>query len=92
MRSEDFLTDDDFVVRTLQTQMREKLAALLNSESADLAEISRRSGIDVAVLQQIKDGRVEISSADMAKILDAAGYFALENELFAETREKLTLK
>ena len=66
------LDDDAFVLLALQSQMRSKVATLLQNDGVSLDEISLKTGID---LQKMKNGDAGVSLQNLRQLLDALDFF-----------------
>lgn len=69
------LDDDAFVLLALQSQMRSKVATLLQNDGVSLDEISLKTGIDLQNLQKMKNGDVGVSLQNLRQLLDALDFF-----------------
>ena len=89
MRSEDVI-NNSFVSNILKAQIKAKLMQILRNAEADLGTLAQKTGLDEPLLARIKNGQADnVSSAEMTKIMDAVGYFELENALLAESGANL---
>lgn len=69
------LDDDAFVLLALQSQMRSKVATLLQNNGVSLDEISLKTGIDLQNLQKMKNGDAGVSLQNLRQLLDALDFF-----------------
>lgn len=82
--------DDAFVMQMLKKQVRDKICGLLQQRKADWPDIAQATGIDVARLMKICESKsYDFSVEEVAKIMDAVGYFDAEKALLQEAESKL---